>query len=47
MNTPDYYLQKLEEFDGSVYPQKDYSKGTTAVLDQISEAIYCHSAYIS
>ena len=34
-HSPHYYLQKLEEFDQSVYPQEDYSKGTTALLDQV------------
>ena len=34
-HSPDYYLQQLAEFDESVYTQEDYSKGTTALLDQV------------
>jgi hypothetical protein len=34
-HSPDYYLQQLAEFDESLYTQEDYSKGTTALLDQV------------
>lgn len=34
-HSPDYYLQQIAEFDESVYTQEDYSKGTTALLDQV------------
>ncbi|CEO59611.1 hypothetical protein PMG11_04283 [Penicillium brasilianum] len=34
-HSPDYYLQQLSEFDESVYTREDYSKGTTALLDQV------------
>ncbi|KAB8222978.1 hypothetical protein BDV33DRAFT_201117 [Aspergillus novoparasiticus] len=40
-HSPDYYLQQLAEFDESVYTQEDYSKGTTALLDQV-EARWKH-----
>lgn len=34
-HSAEYYLQQLAEFDESVYTQEDYSRGTTALLDQV------------